>query len=363
MPYLDSRSWKFVQERAKEYEKLTHYPSPCITDFKETFGVYLPLTLDEYCKLVLPKNVLDAANKDQVLARWEMKKRGLAIGQELPDDVQLLTVHQVWLWKIHNVVLNTGREVLQDGSSLHLSLAPKDSFERIALILSHLVNIVERPETANLQESFLHTFEKSIVNVAEDVSAYLKDMEVSKISIEAEKGYLHNISDIREELAMIQLVLTQQEEVWREFMSNAWPELWPSGTNGRMTTPLDLEYFSRDRREVWRLIMRPQSQFQKYRRQIDRLNEDATRVEASIITKLDLKQKHASLREAHTAAVMSAMVFGFTIITIVFTPLSFIVGLFALPINHLQASQEPSRWHNQGGSYSANYIGTYAGKD
>jgi Mg2+ and Co2+ transporter CorA len=80
-------------------------------------------------------------------------------------------------------------------------------------------------------------------------------------------------------------------------------------------------------------IQRPQFQFAKFKRQIAKLNEDAERVERAIDRKLDLKTKHASLNEAHATAIMSAAVFGFTIITIIFMPLSFLVSLFALPID------------------------------
>jgi hypothetical protein len=49
--------------------------------------------------------------------------------------------------------------------------------------------------------------------------------------------------------------------------------------------------------------------------------------------------KHASLRESHATSMMSAAIFGFTLITIIFTSLSLFASLFALPINRLQAQQ------------------------
>jgi hypothetical protein len=61
-------------------------------------------------------------------------------------------------------------------------------------------------------------------------------------------------------------------------------------------------------------------------------------------------------------AIMSAAVFGFTIITIIFTPLSFVVALFALPIDRFQKQQVPSVWTDQAGMYSTNYMGNWIGE-
>ncbi|KAI8946097.1 hypothetical protein F4801DRAFT_81567 [Xylaria longipes] len=48
---------------------------------------------------------------------------------------------------------------------------------------------------------------------------------------------------------------------------------------------------------------------------------------------------------------MSAAIVGFTVITIIFAPLSFFTSLFALPIDQFQQNQE--------GKYTTNYIGKW----
>lgn len=75
-----------------------------------------------------------------------------------------------------------------------------------------------------------------------------------------------------------------------------------------------------------------------------------------------MKQKDASLRESHSSAIMGAAVLGFTIITIIFTPLAFVISLFALPIDQLQRNQIDSPWASGSRMYSTNYIGKWAGK-
>ncbi len=114
--------------------------------------------------------------------------------------------------------------------------------------------------------------------------------------------------------------------------------------------------------KVWSKIQRPQVQFAKFKRQISKLDADAERVARAVDRKLDLKATHASLKEAHTTAIMSAAVLGFTIITIIFAPLSFAVSLFALPIDQFQKGQVPSRWDEQAGMYPTNYVGTWIGE-
>jgi len=158
---------------------------------------------------------------------------------------------------------------------------------------------------------------------------------------------------------MIKTVSLQQEEVWKDFASQAWPEHWPDGSDGQFKLDLTSQTTFETPKEIWNKIRRPQSQFTKFKRRVAKLDEDAQRVERAIDRKLDLKTKHANMNESHVTAIISAAVFGFTIITIIFTPLSFIVSLFTLPIDRFQKQQVPSLWNNQTGMYSTNYIGKW----
>lgn len=107
------------------------------------------------------------------------------------------------------------------------------------------------------------------------------------------------------------------------------------------------------------MACRPRALFKKYRRRIAKLGNDAERVERLISTKLDLKQKHAALKEAHSAAVLSAAVSGFAVITVIFAPLSFVVALFALPIDMFNEGKDGNE---KDGVYFSSYIGKWTGK-
>lgn len=92
--------------------------------------------------------------------------------------------------------------------------------------------------------------------------------------------------------------------------------------------------------EVAEIIGRPQMEFAEYKRRISSLDADAERVQSMIEFQLDLKARYASAREAHIATLLGVAVTGFTVVTIVFTPLAFMASLFALPISDWQTGDK-----------------------
>ncbi|KAF5848952.1 hypothetical protein GGP41_010088 [Bipolaris sorokiniana] len=328
---------------------------------------YLPLTLDEYCCPALPKSMLDRRNRDQVLAK---------AGSTDSYPKELVTVCQLWVLQCENgliVAHEPDEKIGTDSSGLDFPLwghdcLTGDAKRYIGIMLSHFVDSLDRPSETGSGNPILHTFENFIASCAHAVDEYSRGDDLKKLDIDKEKKFLHDIDDIRGELGMIKRVILQQEEVWKFFASNAWPEHWSSGAEGRMVVKDD-EGRSIEEEDEWQLILRAQTQFDRFRRRIAQLDEDAARMEKSIIAKLDLKQKHASLQESHATAVMSAAVLGFTVITIIFTPLSFLTSLFALSIDRFQRNQVdyyiPNRenevdFSNRTRVYTTNYIGKWA---
>ena len=100
---------------------------------------------------------------------------------------------------------------------------------------------------------------------------------------------------------------------------------------------------------------------QWYLRKIDK---DAERVEKWITAQLDLKVNHAALKESHNSTILSTAVIGFTVITTIFTPISFISSLFALPIHQFlnKQSNVTSATGDPVAAYGTNYIGTWMGE-
>lgn len=394
----------------------------CSSNSSQYFAVQFALTLDEYCSPALPKSVLDQRNLDQVILKAKGKEVQNTNGK-FRRAAHVLAVSQMWLWELEDALIispstvrregrsqaeepsssSTSREWIyteiatrlrnaiswtNDGTSIshrpklsmdvssYVEKARNSSTNRnraIGIMLSEAVDFLEHPSTNHHdREPLFNIYERYVTVVGQRADAYCKNTDLAKVDIDEERKYLHDIDDIRAELAMIKRVISQQEEVWRDFASSTWPEHWPSGREDRMVISKEADYNMGDKeRDEWTLIMRPQSQFEKYRRRIGQLDDDSARVERAIIAKLDLKQKHASLREAHAAGVISAAVLGFTVITIIFTPLSFLTSLFALPIDQFQKHQvdwfvpgprnEMSQT-NMTRTYTGNYIGKWAGR-
>jgi len=313
-----------------------------------TMNTHVPRTLDESYHLGLSVSQLATRNDDQVLSKAE--------GDE--DKKCVLMVSQLWLWRIGKIILTACPDTrgANDTKSLfvdHLvsemnNLSPQikqtvTSEQLTAWIMSECINFLDRPCMAGLQEPVLQTFEKAVANTFENVQDYMRQggPGKNKMDIEVERRIIHDISDIRDELGMISNILNQQERVWKEFWS---------------------EYSHKDSIDdsyLRQILERPATQLRHLKDRVQDIVNESERVERWILVQLDLKTKYASLKEAQNSTTLNTTVIGFTVITVVFTPLSFIASLFALPIDRFQQQQV------EGGStsvYRSSYIGRWMSK-
>jgi hypothetical protein len=390
-PYFYSQSFKSIEVSARQDKRKELRGEPRFNFCKDpkALGINLTPTLDEYCNPGLNTEILTERNRDQVLYRYldGLLANENASAEDRAKNLRLVTVPQIWSLSLdgaciigmpdplfegeefdmdrnwHDYALKCIKDgktqegyayvqnTTQSPSVFTADLATPEVL--IALNMALCVSTLERPYTAGLKEPVFNIFEKAISQISEQVKDYLKSITMDDIDIKLEKQFLHEIADIREELSMIRSVLFQQEEIWRDFSYKAMPaELWPNGRDGRFTFPqkvLDqgpFDFGGIDEFWIFERLERPQQLFPKYNRRITKLDEDAERVERSILVQLDLKAKHASLKESHSTAVMSAAVIGFTVITIIFTPLAFLASLLALPIDRFQKGQVSSAGGN-----------------
>ncbi|KAK1069179.1 hypothetical protein LTR74_004986 [Friedmanniomyces endolithicus] len=363
MPYLYSASWKYIRERRLDQS----VSRVCRVGDKSPKEVHWPLTLDEYCNPWLTPETLLDRNQDQVVwryererlmkepvlpsqgfARWKYEEEKLVSTQPMSesqgilDTARLLTVHQVWVYLVDDVLVFAFPEVaLKEGPiAAALSRDPDVQWskagngphslavKRTVKSLSAFIDLVERSVLSGLSEPPLKIFQKSIVRVAEQVEAYFKEQTPRDQVMAAsdEKQYLHVISDIREELSMILSVISEQEEVWKEVdaqLQLLYPNEIDSDVTQRMSATTDY--------------------LQKLTKRIERLDKDAERVQALIPQILDLKRSYVAMKESHWTAVMGAAIFGFTVVTIIFTPLSFVMALLAVPTESLLMADDHKR--------------------
>lgn len=299
-----------------------------------SLNIHLPLTLDESYYLGMNSEQLRERNRDQVLSHDE----------EDPEKKRVLMVSQLWLWRMDNIVVSAcGRkhvvgEIVYGKNGIdepprhkELEFDPQtgamfnfqennlfkgenmSGLQIAALVFSEVVNHIDGPNYSGLKESIFHVFEKSVANVYDQVKSYMNETTIQKISLEEEMKFVHAITGIRDELAMIKDVITDQEEVWTQFYEDLKDEISKWDDNNR------------------RIAIRPKQQIPKFKRRVQKIDEDAQRVEQWIHGQLDLKKTHASIRESHNSTVLSTTVIGFTIVTVVFTPLSFMTSLLAVP--------------------------------
>ena len=229
----------------------------------------------------------------------------------------------------------------------------------VGYLISECVNKLNSLSKVGLSDSIFAIFERLISKLSKQVREYTNLEALRKNNIDREKVFILQIGDVREELSMIQSVLFEQEKVWRQFMKAKFPKGWSSPARDQFHIPSENTGWMF---ELMEILERPQTQFAKFKRQIAKLDVDAERVEGFITLQLDLKSKHASLQEAHLTTLMSAAIIGFTIVTIIFTPLAFLASLLALSTDRFPSHQHNSKLANGAPTYNGSYIGKWMGE-
>ncbi|KAL2823400.1 amidase signature domain-containing protein [Aspergillus cavernicola] len=142
------------------------------------------------------------------------------------------------------------------------------------------------------------------------------------LDIGQETDLLSEAKDIRDELNMIRTVLEHQKHVLFDFQE-AVCDIYNNE--------------QRSQHEVKKRFKEQQRTIDMHLKDIDRMDKQAERIYSSITDLLDLKQKHANAFEARFARDQAAgttrqgkILMVFTIVTIVFLPLSFITSIFTI---------------------------------
>lgn len=279
---------------------------------------------------------------------------------KLQPATRLLMVHQLWVYQFEdvliaafpNIVLRepTIREALKHDSFSEVDgrLKAYECLSRVVVWLSGFIGLSDT--SMGFSRPILDFYEESISAVSNDVAQYFgKPISEQEKAAFAEKQYLHDIADIREELSMIKSVVSQQELVWAETKTQllslyADEDTYKAKESGSRAPELrhaprkDLAYYTK-KSESWqkaraiRAVKETSSRLQKLKDRIDKADQDAERVQNLIPQYLELKRTYTTMKESHYAALLGAAVFGLSVVTIIFTPLSFAVALLAVPEN------------------------------
>lgn len=328
-------------------------------------------------------------DQDQVVFRYQTKDH-----PSEEDDPKLVMVDQMWMWVLgknlvvtafpqrwqqpKNDPLNVLDSIIEDINDK--SREPVQSVYDLAMIVtSRCSGVFDRHRMGDEDYQFLDMFESSIGNATDketklfqefndasaQASAWLqhrnpnrnisKDMQqVSRIhnneedvperkddldaeefmrgpvfidkllDIGQETDLLAETKDIRDELNMIKKVLEDQQYVLPLLETSI------------------CEIYKEEQRSQQAVKKRFENQIRlvgMHVKDIDRMDKQAERIYSSITDMLDLKQKHANAFEARFArdqatstARQSQTIMVFTIVTIIFLPMSFIAAFFTINI-------------------------------
>ena len=168
----------------------------------------------------------------------------------------------------------------------------------------------------------------------------------SLLNIAKEARLLVECKDIQDELGILTMVLRQQKAVLHE-TDRSFAEALASDSDARL--------------EMSRKLTQQRTLIDLHLLDIERMDKQAKSVNVSLTQVLDLKQKHANALEARftrdqaqDTARQGKTIMVFTIVTVIFLPMSFIAAFFA--INVIEFPHDPI---NGGNGLHLDYVSKY----
>ncbi|KAL8827955.1 MAG: hypothetical protein Q9170_006803 [Blastenia crenularia] len=338
---------------------------------QSTHNLHIRRTLDQFYYHAISTEERDA---DQVVYRYTRDKR---------KEKKVFMVDQLWLWILggdliissfpqrwnqpKNDPLNVLDGIIEDMNSK--TRPPVKSVRDLAtLITGRCSGVFDRHRLGDEDFQFLDMFESSIGrvtnretelfmnfnNASKAAERWLKSqrqrgnshMNTSSdngdhsfvdtlLDIGEETALLAETKDIRDELNMISMVLEHQFAILEDMMYALLDE---SKGSHQQQTQSEIKKRYREQRKVVEI----------HQKDVERMDKQAEGIYTSaslthyrwqLTHLLDLKQKHANAFEARFARDQAAFtgrqgqtIMVFTIVTIVFLPMSFIAAVFAIPV-------------------------------
>lgn len=361
-------------------------------------SLHIRRTLDQSFYHNIDTQIRDS---DQVIYRYQTKGRDRT---DAGIDPKILMVDQLWTWILgrdlivtsfpqrwqqpKNDPLNVLDNIIEEINSRFKMREPVRSvYDLAAIITGRCTGAFDRDRIGDDNYQFLDMFESSIGNATDRESTLFSEFNNASVQAsewlrhhrrpnrfsrnlesssrnsesmarEEDKLILENINrqplfvdrlldigqetellaetkDIRDELNMIKIVLENQKQVI--------PDLEVA----------ICDIYKEERRphqEVKKRFKEQQKLIEMRVKDIDRMDEQAVRICHSITDLLDLKQKHANAFEARFTRDQAAdtarqgqTIMVFTIVTIIFLPLSFIATFFAINIQEFPRSADGSQ--------------------
>ncbi|RBA14968.1 hypothetical protein FPRO05_13184 [Fusarium proliferatum] len=272
-----------------------------------------------------------------------------------------LMVRQLWLWKLHDgnhflfsyFVVYTNESILEDTiltaipsrrnkcmADDLLETIKRSSLNRISDVddlMKHVVQetirFPERFRRAGLGEHMLDVFESEMASEADEEATFYNNFAENEWDSKQANRAINctwRVKDIRDELRLIRNVFTSQLKVVKQFSKVLAPQ--------QAKTSADSEYIRGLVSELENTITR-----------IGVMDSEAAKTTDSLSNITQAMLAQAALKEAEAARFMNFIILPFTIVTVIFTPLSFMTSLFAVnsdgfPHNENGELRIPSGW-------------------
>jgi ankyrin repeat protein len=336
--------------------------------------IFVRRTLNQFLH---PNLATTARDTEQVASRYQEK-----LSRDAPHNVdhKIFMVDQLWMWVIgeklvvtafpqrwqqpRNDPLNVLESVIEDINARTRS-APVCTALDLAAAITRQCSTVFRSRSGFQEYQLLDVFDQSISDAVEMESVLFNEFNIASaqasawlqprrrrngithsaveqhgrqvlfvdklLEISAEINLMDELRHIRKELGIIVSIFEEQRSVLRSFAS----AIKRSSGKDQQVNVLRGQFGSID----------------QYIRDLERTDTKAERIYKSITDLLDLKQKHANALGVRFARDQAAELAGqrptliFTIVTIVFLPLSFVATLFTVNIRELPrqpGDSEPS---------------------
>lgn len=314
-----------------------------------TAGWHIRRTLDQFS---YPNMHTEALDQDQIIYRYQVRM------SETPER-KLCMVDQLWMWILQSDIVitsfpqrwerpkNDPFDILRVITETIIRHPPNSVHELAALITDHCCGSFERHASLDENLRVFDMFDASIGMATSEegkltealwiasaeASAWLNNNQRDDVrddphfvnqflDLGLEIKVLSEAKDIRHELSVFEIVLNHQRIVIYDLQDCI------LGTDLKQPE---------SRAELKKLFKEQQRSIEMNLRELDQMDKQAERIYISISSLLDLKQKQANPFEARLAreqgagaARQSRTIMVFTIVTIIFLPLSFITSFFAL---------------------------------
>ncbi|CEN61903.1 hypothetical protein ASPCAL08548 [Aspergillus calidoustus] len=245
-----------------------------------------------------------------------------------PIRTKMLMVPQLWLWKLDEHTIISAYPERWDapcGQSMFDKVRRELQFcttvdDAISKIADTCVNYIQDSWYVSKGKSYttFDAFDQTIAEASNEVTKCYEEFETSvgsankniHLQVHRGAGILKKISDVVDEIGIIKRVLNDQALVMTSILR------WRSQTDGP------------DRAEEAKYMHHPLERF-------NRLEQNASSVQSSLITLLDIWQRESIIDDAREESRQSRVLFVFTAVTVCFLPLSFIGQVLALPMKEL----------------------------